>query len=111
MKFHYKGVYNRCGVTDYNFSLIKCDECDFLASDPLPTNEVYPQSRDENNAFQATNTEVWNQKLLKRVRIHKNSGDLLEIGCNSGDFIEMAKGAGFNVQGVEIDDVAAKAGD
>lgn len=110
MIFFYNGVYNRCGLSDYKFSLVKCNECNFFATDPLPTNEVYSQSRDDNDLFLAINTTPWNKKLLKRVQAHKDSGSLLEIGCNNGDFIEMAAATGFKVLGVEIDEVAAKAG-
>lgn len=110
MIFHYKGVFNRCGVKNYNFSLAKCSTCDFIATDPQPTNVIYPGSRNEKNEFQAVNTKPWNLRLINKVKKYKTSGDLLEIGCNSGDFLDVAKAEGFNCLGVEIDDVAAKAG-
>jgi len=110
MIFHYRGVFNRCGVKDYKFSLVKCEKCQFIATDPLPTNVVYPGSRNEKNEFQAVNTAPWNIRLIRKVLSQKPSGDLLEIGCNSGDFLIIAKDHGFNCVGIEIDDVAADAG-
>lgn len=110
MNFHYKGVFNRCGVKDYQFSLVKCIGCHFIATDPLPTNVVYPGSRNDKNEFLAVNTAPWNFRLLKKVKSFKSSGDLLEIGCNSGDFLEISKQGGFNSIGIEIDEVASKAG-
>ena len=110
MKFNYKGVYNRCGFKDYNFSLLKCESCNFLGTWPKPTNEVYPQSRDNSQSFVEIDTSPWNKRLLEKVKGQKISGKLLEIGCNSGDFIEMAKNNGFEVFGIEIDEVAAKQG-
>lgn len=110
MIFHFKGVFNRCGVKNYNFSLVKCKTCDFIATDPQPTNAIYPGSRSDQNEFLMVNTAPWNLRLLKKVQSFKNSGDLLEIGCNSGDFIVLAEKNGFNCQGIEIDDVAAHAG-
>tara|TARA_R110002049_G_scaffold243078_5_gene416854 strand:- start:1156 stop:1932 length:777 start_codon:yes stop_codon:yes gene_type:complete len=110
MTFNYKGIYNRCGFKDYKFSLLKCEDCDFYGTWPKPTNEVYPQSRDESKAFIEIDTSPWNNRLLKKIKKHKESGKLLEIGCNSGDFINMAKDNGYEVFGIEIDEVAAKQG-
>lgn len=110
MIFNYEGLYNRCGFKDYKFSLLKCNDCNFLGTWPKPTNEVYPQSRDDKKGFVEIDTSPWNKRLLRKVQAQKKSGKLLEIGCNSGDFISMAHDHGYEVFGIEIDEVAAKQG-
>lgn len=110
MTFNYTGLYNRCGFKNYKFTLLKCKKCNFFGTWPKPTNEVYPQSRDDNKGFVEIDTTPWNKRLLRKVKSQKNGGKLLEIGCNSGDFIDLAKTNGFEVFGIEIDEVAAKQG-
>jgi SAM-dependent methyltransferase len=107
---YYEGSYNRCGQSNYQFTLYRCNHCHILATHPVPSNLVYTGSRDENDNFSASDTSSWNSRLLKKVKSYRPSGELLEIGCNSGDFVELASQNGFNSIGVEIDDVAANRG-
>lgn len=110
MKLHLEGKYNRCGYHDYHFTLQKCETCQFYATYPSPSNESYDLSHDEDGKFISMDTRKWNKALLKRVLKYKKKGELLEIGPNAGNFLEMATDAGFDCLGVEIDEVAAKEG-
>ena len=51
---------------------------------------------------------------LKLIRKYQRSGDLLDVGCGVGNFLNQARKAGFSVQGVETHEEfreAAKAND
>lgn len=47
-------------------------------------------------------------KEAKTLRKYKPGGVLLDIGCATGVFLDMARKEGFNVYGVELSDYAAK---
>lgn len=101
------GFYNRCGLNDFKFQLYQCPKCEMVINSHTPSNEIYPTSRDEKNNFIGHDSYPWYPILLKRIHKYKKTGELLELGCNNGIFLEMAKKAGFNCLGVEIDQVAA----
>lgn len=44
---------------------------------------------------------------LRRLSKHAARGKLLDIGCATGNFLEVAKDAGWNAEGIEISDYAA----
>lgn len=47
-------------------------------------------------------------KELKLLKRHKPNGTLLDIGCATGVFLDMARKEGFQTYGVELSDYAAK---
>jgi 2-polyprenyl-3-methyl-5-hydroxy-6-metoxy-1,4-benzoquinol methylase len=113
LKLSLQSTYTGCGVTDYPFSLLNCESCGLFAVDPMPSNESYPVSRDEKQNFvghSIESTYEWNLPLLRNLKKYTSRGDLLDIGCNAGDFMEIAEKHGFNAQGIEIDSVASAAG-
>jgi SAM-dependent methyltransferase len=50
---------------------------------------------------------LWRQRL-KLVRARRPVGDLLDIGCGDGSFVEAAQAAGFLCAGTELSDYAAE---
>lgn len=46
--------------------------------------------------------------VVEKIRGFKNSGRLLDVGCSTGDFLNVAKGS-FSVEGIELSDWAADA--
>jgi 2-polyprenyl-3-methyl-5-hydroxy-6-metoxy-1,4-benzoquinol methylase len=110
MSFYKKGSYNRCHHKDYKFTLLRCDSCDLLATDPPPSNEIYEHTLDADGNFTEKNTSPWNRPLLRKVKKLKSAGRLLEIGCNDGDFVELANKNDYSAIGIEIDAKAAEYG-
>src|SRR5689334_14782266 len=109
LEYFYSGTYTGVGVVNYSFSLLKCPKCELHAVDPMPSNEVYPVSKDENGVYRGSpleTTNTWNIPLLRNVQKYKKSGDLLDLGCNAGDFMAIAEKNGFRCTGYEIDETA-----
>lgn len=103
-----KGFYSRCGFNKLPFELLRCPRCNLVVNKEIPSNEVYQTSRDESDHFVGHLEYPWYDLLLRFLVHHRSSGSLLELGCNNGVFIDLAAKAGFQVQGVEIDKVAAQ---
>ena len=106
MSFYYSGSYSRGGQINYPFEIYKCSSCKIYKTNPEPNNEVYETTRSEDDTFHGEET-VYNQNIIKNILNFRTCGKLLEVGCNSGDLLELAKNSGFEVLGMEIDEVAS----
>lgn len=62
----------------------------------------YPKYIKKSNKLQAFLKEA------KKLSKYKPKGNLLDIGCATGVFLDMARKEGFNVSGVELSEYAAK---
>lgn len=96
---------------DYNFSqetmktyqIVKCKQCGLIYVNPRPKNiyKEYEETEDIvylNSQKQRIKTA---EEDLKKILKLKKRGDLLDIGCNIGLFMDVAKNF-FNVEGVEL---------
>lgn len=101
---------------DYNFSvdtqktcqIVKCDSCGFVYVNPMPDlSGYYKNTVDEiylNSKKQRLRTaEISVQEILR----FKESGNLLEIGCSTGHFLDVAS-KHFKVEGIELSEWAYK---
>ncbi len=109
LQFQEKGFYTRQGFDGLPYALYRCDQCEMLSIYPPPNNLTYTPSRGENSEFVGHEEWSWNARILKHIKSYKESGDLLDIGCNEGVFIEYASKHGYQCQGIEFDQVAAEA--
>jgi SAM-dependent methyltransferase len=102
------------------FTMVRCSECGLVFLNPRPGPEemgvYYP---DEYEPYQRARSAIRSKvadrvlrlKLGARVRVVRRlrpGGDLLDIGCGSGDFCrEMSRRDGWRAKGVEINRRAA----
>jgi 2-polyprenyl-3-methyl-5-hydroxy-6-metoxy-1,4-benzoquinol methylase len=108
-------VFNKAG-----FDFVKCRHCGLLHVNPQLTTEtqdsIYKQSKTADHwiKVQKKNKEqTWNaqMKYLPALevlrRIYPKGGKLLDVGCSIGQFLTLARDAGWNVQGIELNSDAA----
>ncbi len=93
-----------CGILGL-YSISKCNECGMCYLNPQPILEdlhkVYPPVYSDKYI-----KELPYRLFDKRIKLLKNllpDGRLLEIGCGAGHFLDMARAAGYEVAGVEMD--------
>jgi SAM-dependent methyltransferase len=100
---------------------IECRECGIIFLDPQPAAaeivQMYSTEYFENDFRcghagsyfeEATLRHLVDHSLLRRIQEFKPSGRFLETGCAGGAFLNAARQAGYEVQGVELSDVAAQ---
>jgi len=85
----------------------RCIECGCIFACPIPDNleqineEAYSK-RLEFYAAKVDTREARNQARLKGFDRYRQTGNFLEIGCNAGATLNVARQLGWNVQGVEL---------
>jgi 2-polyprenyl-3-methyl-5-hydroxy-6-metoxy-1,4-benzoquinol methylase len=104
-------------VSKKRFSIQQCSSCDFLFTNPRPSeskigyyyeSQEYISHHDDAKGFMS--------KVYKTVRDHtigekiklinglkSNKGNLLDIGCGTGNFVQACKENGWDIMGVEPD--------
>ena len=100
-----------CGSThistfDNRLFLFKCSACGLVFDNPRPTLLAISRYYSEKGRYEPwlQNEEGLNKQwknLLRRIRLFKKSGDLLDIGAGIGQFLFFAK-KHFTVYGTEI---------
>lgn len=100
--------------TKFGFDLYQCIECStgFFSQVPVNTNDIYSASYTLGDAKQAYLNNKDYRKIrfaLERVQLIENhlSGtiqgrNILDVGCGTGWFLEVAKENGANCYGVEL---------
>ncbi|MCF8176954.1 MAG: class I SAM-dependent methyltransferase [Sulfuritalea sp.] len=108
-------VFNKAG-----FDFVKCRHCGLLHVNPQLTaktqDSIYKQSKTAEHwiKVQKKNKEQsWNADrkyvpaLDELARIYPQQGKLLDVGCSIGQFLTLARDAGWDVQGIELNADAA----
>ncbi len=109
-------------VSGESFDLITNVEFDFLETSPQPLIEKLPdyyKSEDyishtdsKRNLFEKTYHSIKRialKRKLKLINTYSSKGkSLLDFGCGTGDFLQIAKNNGWNVHGIEPNDDARK---
>ena len=90
------------------FSLFACAQCDLHFWNPreMPDGSWYEQMYGSRDAH-ILPLEPGHKYFLADPRAPK-SGDLLDVGCGTGNFLLAARGAGFQVSGTELDPAAIR---
>ena len=100
--------------TKHGYALNECDKCSFLFFNPQPSDEVLAQIYDadyflscdsDRPAESRTELKKGTAELyLDTLKKYAGplTGRLLEIGCGQGEFLTLAREAGFEVTGVEF---------
>jgi len=107
------------------FSIVQCDECGLIRTNPRPDAEsmgqFYP---DDYGPYVATRVQAaapgakrsWKRRVRPLIRwLQKDEvlppalpGRMLEVGCASGSFLALMQANGWQVEGIEFSPSAAK---
>lgn len=97
------------------FKIVKCSSCSFVFVNPRICNEDLPKiyksnyfnnhefgysGYSENAVLRKKNFKRWLEDL--RPFLNKK-GTALDIGCASGDFLEILRSEGWEIEGIELD--------
>lgn len=92
------------------FRVVRCNDCTHVFCDPLP-NYLYKYYIDVVDSIYLTqeNDRKHTAKvLLQEIKKFKKTGRILDIGCATGDFLEVARKFGYDVEGLELSKWSAK---
>jgi SAM-dependent methyltransferase len=112
-------------LTEKEFSVVECQRCGLLYVNPRPSQEkmgkFYPETYSWRETLEANSfLTKWVRRLEKRYRYHllkdevlkvvrfsgRNCGKVLDIGCGTGDRLDVFRSLGFETFGVETSDSA-----
>ncbi|MFH1457041.1 MAG: class I SAM-dependent methyltransferase [Patescibacteria group bacterium] len=118
-QFEINNLQCSCGSTNYiklferkdkehNFEILRCVNCKLVRTFPIPdyTIERYREYGIERYVKNKKLVVSFMKIIFNEVKKFKTKGKLLEVGCNLGYFLEIAKNNGFDIRGVELDDKA-----
>lgn len=94
------------------FSFLECPHCGFVwlpkSSWPADQEGYYSeQYYPEGYAGRDNLAKLFSYRFQTIKRYFKPSGNVLEVGAGSGDFLHLLEGAGYRVEGVELSKRAA----
>lgn len=106
-------------LTWHDCSIVSCIRCGLLRTwpepDPTVMGQLYSQMSEKYNLSQATDAQrlqLWEQfsiGILDAIEKHRGRpGRLLEIGCNFGDLLHVARARGWDAEGLEINQANAR---
>jgi 2-polyprenyl-3-methyl-5-hydroxy-6-metoxy-1,4-benzoquinol methylase len=112
---------NLCGRSHFKtiedheppFKVIQCTYCKLVFVNPFPEKASLAEHYDENYYTEWLTTQsksrlrMWERRLNKLERFEKR-GSLLDVGCATGAFLELAKKRGWKVSGTELSPYAAR---
>jgi 2-polyprenyl-3-methyl-5-hydroxy-6-metoxy-1,4-benzoquinol methylase len=94
------------------FRYVSCKNCGMIYTSKNLTSDAYNnfqknlESHEESFFIERTIESDKDQKRFKKyiklITKYKKKGELLDIGCYTGNFLKVAKSYGFSVSGVEI---------
>ncbi|MCC5931949.1 MAG: class I SAM-dependent methyltransferase [Cyclobacteriaceae bacterium] len=113
----YKSTIVDHSISGEKFDLFECKQCEFLFTNPRPDKiEINSYYASENyishsdklknpiDLLYKTARYLMLRKKRKLLEKHTHKGNLLDIGCGTGHFLEHCKENGWNVTGIETDD-------
>lgn len=119
---------DKFAVTEDEFNVVECRSCGLLYVNPRPTQEeigkFYPEVYSWKETLEADSfLTKWVRRLERGYRYHllrnevskvvkftgRSSGKVLDIGCGTGDRLDVFRTVGFEAYGVETSDSAGYA--
>lgn len=86
------------------FRVVRCRDCTHAFCSPLPKNiyKNYEDVIDKEYLRHSQTRKLSAKSVLNIISDYVPSGRLLDIGCATGDFLEVAKDFGYSVEGLEL---------
>jgi 2-polyprenyl-3-methyl-5-hydroxy-6-metoxy-1,4-benzoquinol methylase len=99
------------------FNVLKCAHCGLIFVDPVPELSLLANHYDTSyyaewmGTQQTKRLKMWDRRL-KSIEKASKKGRLLDVGCATGAFLQLAQNNGWEIRGTEYSPYAAKfAGD
>jgi 2-polyprenyl-3-methyl-5-hydroxy-6-metoxy-1,4-benzoquinol methylase len=110
-------------VSKADFQIVKCKNCQFVFTNPRPSEQESGQYYQSENYISHSNTkkglinqmyQIVRQRALKGklklvnqlINNQLSNKQILDYGCGTGAFLEVCKAAGWKVEGIEPDEKA-----
>jgi SAM-dependent methyltransferase len=116
---------DKFGITEDEFNVVECQQCGLLYINPRPDPEemgrFYPEAYSWKETLEADSfLTKWVRRLEKGYRYHllrnevskvvkftaRSSGKVLDVGCGTGDRLDVFRKNGFETYGAETSDSA-----
>lgn len=92
-------------VSRETFQIVTCDSCEFRYTNSAPDlNELGKYNESDNTLAQNSKGLIRNYIFIKRLKLISKfyrTGNLLDIGCGKGEFLNICNQAKWNVIGVD----------
>lgn len=108
-------------VTGESFAIVSCNQCSLWITSPRPSQDSLGKYYESDTYISHSNkgNSLVNviYKMVRRYTMRQktqlikgfvNSGRLIDYGCGTGDFLAACQHKGFEVQGIEPNDIARK---
>jgi len=108
-------------VSRETFQIVQCNSCGFKFTNPRPeesdlgryykSEEYVSHSNTRKGFINSTYQSVRKYTLLKKLQLiskYYKTGNILDIGCGTGEFLNTCKNAKWSTLGIEPDDDARK---
>ncbi len=108
-------------VSEEQFKIVECVQCTFRFTNPRPSQQEIGKYYASDKYISHTNSSeslmdkayktvryITLRDKLKLVQKFKKKGSLLDIGCGTGNFLEVCKNNNWQIAGVEPGDLARK---
>jgi SAM-dependent methyltransferase len=108
-------------VSRETFQIVQCNSCDFKFTNPRPeesvlggyykSEEYVSHSNTRKGFINSTYQTVRKYTLLKKLQLiskYFKTGNILDIGCGTGEFLNVCKNAKWKTLGIEPDPDARK---
>ena len=100
-------------LTKEKFSLLQCQHCDILHTSPVPddisryydSTEYLSHQLEQKTLIARVYNYVKEIQVNKKIRLiqsFQRDGDILDVGCGTGYFINHSRSSGYKIAGVEI---------
>lgn len=103
------------------YTFVRCKKCGLVYTNPQVKNELVENFYSGKKSKAEKTTDMWHSimlkerkskwrsdyynDLIKKIKNYKKKGNLLDIGCGIGQFLEVAKKNNFNTHGLELSKV------